>query len=390
MTNLTSRLGDLLPILCPIVLGGIAVYLLLPRARPTPALWGAIAAGLAILSGGWLLLRTSVFTPETLLFYAFSAIAVLGGGLLVTQRNPARAALSFAVVVLAVCGLFLLQAAPFLMAGTIIIYAGSIVVTFLFVIMLAQQEGPSDADQRSREPLLAAIGVVVLLGAVLYLVRSTYQKPTRMDEFAQQVSAVKRRLDDVTERIAHGADANSPESTAVLDDLRDLVGGTEPEETGRWESAITGVPNQQALQDFEHAVTNTRFAVSMSRGTTGHARAENLLNLQDRLQKLVQISSDLRTSERRQAGLLQPVVGVPKQESEISDFSGTPSDRPTDDVRRDEYGRPQMPADNLTALGRSLFTDYLLAVELAGTLLLVATVGAIAIAMRRQPANEGS
>ena len=39
------------------------------------------------------------------------------------------------------CGLFLLQAAPFLMAATIIIYAGAIVVTFLFVIMLAQQEG---------------------------------------------------------------------------------------------------------------------------------------------------------------------------------------------------------------------------------------------------------
>ena len=42
-----------------------------------------------------------------------------------------------------------------------------------------------------------------------------------------------------------------------------------------------------------------------------------------------------------------------------------------------------MPAENLAHLGLSLFTDYLVAVELAGTLLLVATIGAIAIAGRR-------
>jgi NADH-quinone oxidoreductase subunit J len=42
-----------------------------------------------------------------------------------------------------------------------------------------------------------------------------------------------------------------------------------------------------------------------------------------------------------------------------------------------------MPAENVASLGRSLFTDYLIPVELAGTLLLVATIGAIAIAGRR-------
>jgi NADH:ubiquinone oxidoreductase subunit 6 (subunit J) len=46
-----------------------------------------------------------------------------------------------------------------------------------------------------------------------------------------------------------------------------------------------------------------------------------------------------------------------------------------------------MPAENVEALGRSLFSDYLLAVELGGTLLLVATVGAIAITGRREEAT---
>jgi len=55
------------------------------------------------------------------------------------------------------------------------------------------------------------------------------------------------------------------------------------------------------------------------------------------------------------------------------------------ELRRDGLGRPMMPARNTAYLGRSLFSDYLLAVELAGMLLLVATIGAIAIAQRRSP-----
>ena len=45
-------------------------------------------------------------------------------------------------------------------------------------------------------------------------------------------------------------------------------------------------------------------------------------------------------------------------------------------------GAAELPAANVGDLGRALYTDHLLAVELAGTLLLVATIGAIAIASR--------
>ena len=69
----------------------------------------------------------------------------------------------------------------------------------------------------------------------------------------------------------------------------------------------------------------------------------------------------------------------------MSGFSGPPS-TVSANLRRDEFGRPQAPADNAAYLGRSLFTDYLLPVELGGFLLLVAVVGAIAIASR-QPSN---
>src|SRR4051812_36752260 len=166
------------PALGPIVLaaavGGVAVYLLLPRPRSFPVLAGGLLGVLALGLTGAFVTRAGRLTPETFLFYAFSAVAVIAGTLLVTQRNPARAALSFALVVLSTCGLFLLLAAPFLMAATIIIYAGAIVVTFLFVLMLAQQAGLSDADARSREPLLSTATGFVLLATLLYVLHLSY------------------------------------------------------------------------------------------------------------------------------------------------------------------------------------------------------------------------
>src|SRR5262249_46582302 len=104
------------PVLLAVALGLAAGYLLLPPPRGYPALWGAVAGVLGLIVAGWLLIRAEVFSAEAVLFYGFSALAVVGGVLLVTQRNPVYAALSFALVVLSTCGLFLLQAAPFLMA----------------------------------------------------------------------------------------------------------------------------------------------------------------------------------------------------------------------------------------------------------------------------------
>jgi NADH-quinone oxidoreductase subunit J len=104
---------------------------------------------------------------ETLLFSVFAAAAILSAILMITNRNPVYSALWFAIVTLSTCGLFLLQYAPFLAAATVIVYAGAIVVTFVFVIMLAQQSGATIYDQRSRQPLLSTLAAFVLLGALI-------------------------------------------------------------------------------------------------------------------------------------------------------------------------------------------------------------------------------
>jgi NADH:ubiquinone oxidoreductase subunit 6 (subunit J) len=72
----------------------------------------------------------------------------------------------------------------------------------------------------------------------------------------------------------------------------------------------------------------------------------------------------------------------------MSDLSGPPPTVPPQELRRTAEGLPQLPAQNAGYLGKSLFTDYLLPVELGGTLLLVAAIGAVAIAHRRAAAGR--
>src|SRR5262249_7409448 len=194
-------------VLLPVVASAAGVYWLLPRPRDARPLWGAILGGLGTVLAGWLLIHSGMARAETVLFYAFAGIALVGGAMLIAQRNPVHAALSFALVVLSTCGLFLLQAAPFLMAATIIIYAGAIIVTFLFVVMLAQQQGISSADQRSREPLLSCIAGFVLLGAILMVLNTTYDNK----ELAELVDGIGRAaransLDEVKQTLGDGND----------------------------------------------------------------------------------------------------------------------------------------------------------------------------------------
>ena len=91
------------------------------------------------------------------------------------------------------------------MAATIIIYAGAIIVTFLFVLMLAQQAGLSDADDRSREPLLATLTGFVLLGALLYVLQRRLSAPTNARDRsaasnASRQTAAQETADEIERR----------------------------------------------------------------------------------------------------------------------------------------------------------------------------------------------
>ena len=365
-------------IVLPLLAGAAAIYLLLPRPRAFPALWGALLGGLALVLAGWLVVGFNVLTPESFLFYAFSAAAVGFGALLVTQRNPARAALSFALVVLSTCGLFLLLAAPFLMAATIIIYAGAIIVTFLFVLMLAQQEGPSDADARSREPLLATIVGFVLLGALLYVLQLQWNyensgKGQVLNELADKIGAARSAVSEENLKANDGLNRSE-----ILKPLIDALGAKEQQvkaaarDDRHW-AALSR--EQRALQDLRQRLD----PVFDREQTSGPPTVDEANATLARLETVVLQAKQQYGWPRSES------ANIADRPSSLSPYSGPQPDLPADQVRADPAagGAPYMPAENPAYLGRSLFTDYLLPVELGGFLLLAATIGAIAIAHRR-------
>lgn len=155
-------------LLIPVCLGWLAIWWLLPREKPRSRILGAL------IGLGSLLALQNAFLPPAgvlvrdIMFYLFSGTAIVSAALMITDGNPVFAALWFALTTLAVCGLFLLNSAPFLSAATIIVYAGAIVVTFLFVIMLAQQSATANYDHRAVQPVTASFMSFVLLGAMLF------------------------------------------------------------------------------------------------------------------------------------------------------------------------------------------------------------------------------
>lgn len=156
-------------LLIPLGLGWLAVWLLMPSDKRRSRILGGLLGAAAIVMMQVLLLPPAGDLVRNVLFFVFAASAIVGATLMITDRNPVYSALWFALVTLAVCGLFLLNSAPFLSASTIIVYAGAIIVTFLFVIMLAQQTDSADnIDHKPYQPGMASFAAFVLLGALLF------------------------------------------------------------------------------------------------------------------------------------------------------------------------------------------------------------------------------
>lgn len=72
---------------------------------------------------------------QTILFYVFSALAVFGAVMVVSHRNPVSSAISLVLTLFSTAVLFVLLHAHFIAAIQILIYAGAIMVLFLFTIM---------------------------------------------------------------------------------------------------------------------------------------------------------------------------------------------------------------------------------------------------------------
>lgn len=292
------------PLLAVIGLGGFGTWLILPHSHGLARAKAARGVGfLLVLVATTLLLSYAAAPPPmltTLFFYIFAFAAVLGGVLMIASVSPIYSALWFATVVLATAGLLLETGAQFLAAATVIVYAGAIIVTFLFVVMLASVSGRELYDRSSRMPGRATLAGTLLLWTLLTAIQTTGS--------------------------AGAADGEKPAGIAA------------------------------ALPVPATAPAPPSSSPPLVRSTSLATRTG---------------SADPAAASRVLAASLPPRARLPQHESALL---------------------PGVPPRHVASLGGTLFTDHLIAVQIAGVLLFIALVAGASIARPKpiiRPSTRG-
>ena len=122
----------------------------------------------------------------TFFFYFLAAMAIVSAIAVITRRNPVHAALSLIVTLLSLAGFYLMLYAPFVAAVQIVLYAGGIVVLFLFVIMLINLEQNIREYQFNKQWIVGTIAALALGGLLLFVFR---QGRTRSRQFSTRAFA---------------------------------------------------------------------------------------------------------------------------------------------------------------------------------------------------------
>jgi NADH-quinone oxidoreductase subunit J len=187
------------------ILGALGVWLALPRRGLSPqiigALIAALALGIALIGMG---LKAGRAGLPNFNFYLFAAIALGSALRVISHPRPVYAALYFILTILASAGLYVLLSAEFMAFALIIVYAGAILITYLFVIMLAtetptadQVEALSEYDRYSREPVMATIVGFMLVAALTTLMATGVGQmtPPTQTAVAQDINQLPGRVD---------------------------------------------------------------------------------------------------------------------------------------------------------------------------------------------------
>ena len=115
-----------------------------------------------------------------LLFYLFAALTLICGFLVIANpfsRNPVTSAMFLVLTIASLAGLFVLLHAFFLAAVQVLVYAGAVMVLFLFVIMLLDLK----AEERRKIKSLGVIGGLISVGAILAIFLQSLQRSSPLD-----------------------------------------------------------------------------------------------------------------------------------------------------------------------------------------------------------------
>jgi NADH-quinone oxidoreductase subunit J len=131
---------------------------------------------------------------DQLLFYLFAAAALAGSLLVVGQKNPVYSVLAIIGSFFGLSGLYVLLEAPFVAVVQIIIYAGAIMVLFLFVVMLLNVPREDAAEWDRSHPMYrpgpVRLGGLLALAMVFELVWALWRAPGGGTGIAEGVPAV--------------------------------------------------------------------------------------------------------------------------------------------------------------------------------------------------------
>ncbi len=321
------------------VLFAAGVYLLVPpRGRGKQFLCGGVLAALAVVL---FLFPTLQHLPAAPAFLLLEGLAVLGGLGTITSRSPVYSAIWFASSLLAIGALLLMNGAQFLGLATVAVYAGAIVVTFLFVLMLAQPEGHAVYDRIGWgwfPALCAAIGgssMVAIVSVGLFV----GGQPTDTAALVLQKQVAKAIVDRAKQARANQARANQ-ERPGVADRV-----------------SLADAVTEASIQDAEiraQANGGTILEVTLVPGSGLLERGEAVF------------ATAIRSALADQgSSAIDPSTQIRIREQDI------------------------LATDHVARLGGELFGRHLISIQVAAVLLLVALVGAISMAIHGKDLAAG-
>lgn len=214
------------------IVGAVSLWMILGSGRTSiKALGGVIGLGVFgwFVSNAGLAIIGEEVAPDAF-FLIFSLIAIASAVRVISHPVPVYSALYFVMVVISSAALILLLEAEFIAFALIIVYAGAILITYMFVLMLAQQssdpENPSgraEYDVNSREPGAAAVVGFIMLALLSHMVYGGMNQlppaPTP-EEIAKQswqkLDELPLRRDEVLAKVAPGASLQISEKEASV------------------------------------------------------------------------------------------------------------------------------------------------------------------------------
>ncbi|MBX7167188.1 MAG: NADH-quinone oxidoreductase subunit J [Pirellulales bacterium] len=202
------------------ILAALGLWLMLPRGRAIGFSLGAVLVAIALGLYASRVPSVSGWVSQSV-FFVLGAMTLGAAVGTVTSRNPVYCAIWFALSLLAASGLLMIQGAQFLGVATVVVYAGAILVTFLFVLMLAQPEGHAYYDRVSWEGHLAAISGAAMVGVLTLTTASVLSSPGVLAEAQRTADAAAAELPPAPPATAAAPSLTSDDPSPKLEKATD-------------------------------------------------------------------------------------------------------------------------------------------------------------------------